>query len=449
MSAVTAVIYSRISHDPEGRQAGVERQEQDCRQMAAERGWLVLEPVYRENDVSASTRSKKRRPVFEQMLREVEDGSVGVLLAYSTSRLTRRPMEYERLIELTSRTGLEIHTVVSGPVQLHTADGRAIARVLAVIDAAEAERTSERVTRAKLQRAEQGLWHGGPFTPFGYRYAPDRSGRGLQLVVDPIRANLVREACRRVIDGESLAGICRDWNARGRVTSTGVAWRPQGIRKMLVRPSTAGMTERQGKLHPGTWPAILTREQWDAARMVLLDPRRHNASFRQMAKRYPLGGLLFCGLCDHQLVSNPLRGVPSFICSPRANGGCAKIRIQSDFVERFLIERIREHDVAALEEPGQARIRTALRQLQDDHYDGLLDRADFLRQSHRLRAALASRRDGEPLRREWTDADLRVVLRRALERVVVHPHPAGQPSSHLDWTRRSALLQERLDLRWS
>lgn len=103
----TAVIYSRISHDPEGRQAGVERQEQDCRRMAEERGWLVLEPVYRENDTSASTRSKKRRPVFDKMLDDLADGSVGVLLAYSTSRLTRRPMEYESLIELTSRTGLE------------------------------------------------------------------------------------------------------------------------------------------------------------------------------------------------------------------------------------------------------------------------------------------------------------------------------------------------------
>jgi site-specific DNA recombinase len=111
-----AAIYSRISHDPEGRQAGVEWQEQDCRQMAAERGWTVLEPVYRENDTSASTRSRKRRPVFEQLLQDVEHGAVQVLLAYSTSRLTRRPLEYERLIELTSRTGLEIHTVVSGPV---------------------------------------------------------------------------------------------------------------------------------------------------------------------------------------------------------------------------------------------------------------------------------------------------------------------------------------------
>jgi hypothetical protein len=74
------------------------------------------------------------------------------------------------------------------------------------------------------------------------------------------------------------------------------------------------------------------------------------------------------------LVSNPLRGVPSFICSPSANGGCGKIRIDGGYVELFLLERVHERDAAALEAPARARIRAALRQLQDDYYDGLLDR---------------------------------------------------------------------------
>jgi hypothetical protein len=354
-------------------------------------------------------------------------------------------MEYERLIALTARTGVEIHTVVSGPVQLHTADGRAIARVLAVIDAAEAERTSERVTRAKLQRAQQGLYHGGR-PPFGYRYVP--ADRGLALEVDPIRAALVRQAYRRIIRGDSLNSIVRDWNSRGLTTTGGVAWRPQGVRKMLVMPAVAGMNERNGGLYPGQWPAILTRKQWDAARAVLLDPRRDTRSFRQIAKRYPLGGLLFCGLCDRQLVSNPLRGVPSFICSPTGRGGCGKIRIQADYVERYLLERIGERDTAALETPVQARIRTALRQLQDDYYDGLLDRADFLRQSQRLRTSLSAKRDG-PATVAPGDAERRAVFTRALEQVVVLPHPAGSAVSHLNWAQRSCLLQQRLRIIWA
>ena len=106
-----------------------------------------------------------------------------------------------------------------------------------------------------MQRAERGLWHGGPFTPFGYRYVPSSTGRGLDLVVDDARAKLVREACRRVVRGDSLMGIAKDWNARGLVTTTGAPWRAIGIRKMLVRPSTAGLAERRGQFYPGMWPA--------------------------------------------------------------------------------------------------------------------------------------------------------------------------------------------------
>jgi site-specific DNA recombinase len=442
-----AAIYSRISHDPEGRQAGVERQEHDCRKLASDRGWTVLEPVYRENDTSASTRSRKRRPVFDQLLQDAEHGAVTVLLAYSTSRLTRRPLEYERLIELSARTGLQIHTVVSGPVQLDTADGRAIARVLAVIDASEAERTSERVTRAKLQRAEQGLWHGGPHTPYGYRYAPAANGRGLELAVDPERAALVREACRRVLRGDSLTGIASTWNPRGLRTTTGMPWRPQNIRKMLVRPSTAGMTERDGVLYQGAWPAILSRTQWDAARLILLDPRRDTRSFRQKATRYPLGGLLFCGRCDRPLVSNPLRGVPSFICSPTGRGGCGKIRIQSDHLERYLLEKIGERDSTQLESQAQSHVRQALRQVQDDYYDGVLDRADFLRQSQRLRTSLAARRD-PPRTTNLDGLQRRSVFARAVIRVVVLPHPTGVAASHLTWPQRRDVLAQRLRIDW-
>lgn len=157
MSTLRAVIYSRISHDPQDRQLGVERQEQDCLRLVSGRGWELAFPPFRENDTSASTRSSTRRPVYEQMLAQLQAGMADVLVCYSTSRLTRRPLDYERLIRLTQDRGVRIATVVSGAVDLSTADGRVIARVLAAMDAAEAERIGERISRACLQRAEKGV----------------------------------------------------------------------------------------------------------------------------------------------------------------------------------------------------------------------------------------------------------------------------------------------------
>jgi hypothetical protein len=43
-------------------------------------------------------------------------------------------------------------------------------------------------------------------------YSRSITGKGLDLVIDDVRAKLVREACRRVVRGHSLAAISRDWN---------------------------------------------------------------------------------------------------------------------------------------------------------------------------------------------------------------------------------------------
>jgi hypothetical protein len=50
---------------------------------------------------------------------------------------------------------------------------------------------------------------------------------------------------------------------------------------------------------------------------------------------------------------------------------------------------------------------------------------------------------------DWTHAQQRTIYARALDRVVVLPYPRGQPSSQLDWSRRSALLQQRLRIAWA
>lgn len=50
-----------------------------------------------DNDVSASTKSRKPRLQYAEMLTRARAGEFGAILAYSNSRLTRRPREFEDL----------------------------------------------------------------------------------------------------------------------------------------------------------------------------------------------------------------------------------------------------------------------------------------------------------------------------------------------------------------
>jgi site-specific DNA recombinase len=60
--------YERISQDREGKVLGVSRQREDYDELCERNGWSIS-ARYRDNDRSASTKSKKLRPDYERMLR--------------------------------------------------------------------------------------------------------------------------------------------------------------------------------------------------------------------------------------------------------------------------------------------------------------------------------------------------------------------------------------------
>lgn len=287
-----AAIYTRISADPEGRALGIERQVEDCEALAEHHGLDVV-MVYRENDISASTNSTKPRPLYDEMLARARAGEFDAIIAYSNSRVTRRPRELEDLIDLHNRYGTRIRTVVSGEDDLATADGRMTARIKASVDAAEAERTSERARRAKRQAAAEGRHRGGP-RPFGW----EPNG----LVVQPDEAAALLAAARGVLAGRTLASLAREMNEAGIKTTTGGAWTYAALRTALCRPRNAALVSHGRSddpdveiVGPAAWPAIIPEDVWRATRDVLMDPSRRLQ--RGNEKKWLGSGLYRCGLC--------------------------------------------------------------------------------------------------------------------------------------------------------
>ncbi len=97
-----AAIYCRISRDAEGEAIGVGNQEATCRALAEAAGLEVVN-VYIDNDRGASSLSKKSRPDYEAMVKAATEGAFDTIIAYSMSRVTRRPMEWEILIDLAGK----------------------------------------------------------------------------------------------------------------------------------------------------------------------------------------------------------------------------------------------------------------------------------------------------------------------------------------------------------
>lgn len=304
---VRAAIYTRISNDSEGRELGVARQEKDCRALAQREGLEVVD-VYSDNDISAAPSSRKPRPSYLRMLDDAEAGRFDVVVAYSTSRLTRRPREIEDFIELHQDFGTRLLTVASGAPDLSTADGRMHLRLLSGVDSGEAERGAERARRKQQELAESGR-HNGP-RPFGW----DIFGKGAdqRLTINEAEAAILRECVQRVLAGEGLWKIVNDLNSRGIPTSTGKPWVTQVLRRVLLRDRNYGMRKHQplgkdgkpkgkAKLYPGQWDPIIDAETHQRVVALLTDPARRSNN-RGTAPKYLLTSVAYCGECGRHVV---------------------------------------------------------------------------------------------------------------------------------------------------
>ena len=288
-----AAIYCRISQDREGAGLGVDRQEQDCRQLAKQLGWTVV-GIYVDNDVSAY--SGKPRPQYRRLLDDLDASAVNAVLVWHTDRLHRSPRELEAFIDLAERRGVVTQTVTAGSLDLATPSGRMVARMLGAASRQEVEHKAERTVRAQAQAARAGRWRGGP-RPLGWTIRPDGSA-----VLDQPAARRIRQAAADVLAGVSLSSIAGRWNAAGFTTSTGRAWTYGAVKQVLLRSVNAGLVTYRGDvIGPSAWPPIVTEDVWLAVKATLTEPGRLVAPSTRA--RHLLAGLALCGGCGRVLRS--------------------------------------------------------------------------------------------------------------------------------------------------
>lgn len=387
---MNAAVYCRISDDREGAGLGVARQEADCRAICDKEGWMVAD-VLVDNDRSAYT--GKRRPAYETLLEGLQTGRWQVVVAWHPDRLTRSPRELETLIDVLEASKVTVRTVTAGEYDLATASGRMTARVVGAVARHESEHKAERQRRKHREIAENGGDAGGGRC-FGYR--DDR------LTVDPVEAELVRQAARAILDGRTLRSVVVEWTDKGVPTVLGAPWRSQVVRRLLMSPRIAGFREYDGRLFKAQWEPLVDEVTWRRLRAVLSDPAR---SASRGPRSYLLtGGLAVCGIegCGAGLVARPKAdGRRCYVCaSPPMFKGCGKIRILADEFEKDVAERLiaayREGRVPSPPSPPDTTIEDQIRaatasldELAIDYYENrLIPRDEFVTIQSRLRDRL-------------------------------------------------------------
>lgn len=432
-----AAIYARISKDKTGAGLGVERQEADCRALAARLGWTVVE-VFADNDLSAY--SGKVRPRYRALLEAIRAGRVDAVLAWHTDRIHRSPVELEDYIRACN-DGRDVptHTVQAGPLDLSTPSGRMIARTLGAVARYESEHRGKRVRAARLAAARAGVPHCGGPRPFGY----ERDG----VTVRESEAAAVRSAVESVLAGASLRSVARELNTVGlHTTMKDRRWGHGAVREVLLRPRNAGLREHNGEvIGPADWPAIVPEEQWRAVVAILTDPARRTSPSDARVK-WLGSGLYVCAGCGRPSlrVSTAGRGIPCYRCPGEKGTTGHVVRVAGpldEYIEKVIVERLSRPDAVDLLTPTAPQVNlAALRATANAARTRLAEIAEMLGDGELTRAEAQIARTRANTRLERAEADVATATRSSpLVGLADAPDPAAVWAG-CDIGRRRAVL---------
>ena len=424
-------IYTRLSRDTsEGRQTATARQEADCRQYVAVKGWEVAQ-VYEDVDFSAYQRNV-RRPGYERLLADVAAGVIDGVVVWKLDRLVRRASEFERFWAACEEARASL-SAVHDPIDTSTEVGMAIVRVLVAFAQLEAGTMSLRIRAQIAERAKKGAptAYGGR-RPFGFER--DR------VTLREDEARLIREAADRILAGESMHGITREWNEAGVTTTTGGRWQQSTLRRVLASPRIAGLLENRGQtVGEASWQPVLDRDTWERLGARIAQRSGGRPTFGP--RRHLLVGLAHCGNCGTKLtVLSPWgrRRSPTYVCPAKTVGGCGMVSMVSPALEALIRDAIFE----ALDSPALSQtLRAAseserdsellkmlredeagLEQLTHDHYiERIIDRRSFLSAKEALERRIE---DG---RRE---------LARSTRAAILAEVPSGAKAVQQAWEER-------------
>lgn len=332
-----AFIYDRNSRDPRRLGTAVRDQGVENQRLCEAYGWRIV-GVFEDAGKSASRYATRPRPDYEEMLRRAEARECDVIVAWESSRLNRNTEIYLSLRNLCERLGILL--CYNGRLyNMERSDDRFATHLDALLAEREADAIRDRNRRTHRLILERGSPPGR--LPYGFAREYDaRTGALVRQVVDPEQGEVVREIARRVLEGQSCKSIARDLNRRGVPAPwTSEAWTLESVKRVVVRPSSAGKRDHRGRVvGDAAWPAILSEADWQACVRVLTDPARLNHHSAQV--RHLLSGLVFCGPCGGSARLRPkkVKGAVSYVCPH-----CYRVSMRAPMLEAFAVELVLDY----------------------------------------------------------------------------------------------------------
>lgn len=284
-------LYARKSTESEERQVlSIDSQIKEMLQLA-EREGLEIVAMKRE---SHSAKETGQRPVFNEIIEELRQEKFNAILTWAPDRISRNAGDLGKIVDLMdSGKLLEIRTF--GQRFSNNPNEKFLLMILGSQAKLENDNRGINVKRGLRTRVEMGLWPG--VAPLGYLNQKDMDKK-CQLVVDPLRAPLVKKIFEKVayekLSGRKIYNWLRfeaNFYTRGNKPLT-----LAGVYRILESHFYYGMFEYprdSGNWYQGKHEALITRELFEQAQAQL---KRDN--IQRENKEFAFTKLFTCGYCE-------------------------------------------------------------------------------------------------------------------------------------------------------
>ena len=292
-----AVILARVSTDAQQLDSQVEKLIEEAKRMGYN-DYTVVQA--HESGVKLDT---EERQTIQEMKKEIEKGDVDIVLIWEVSRLSRRPKVLYEVREYLVSHNVNLHCMTPMFTMLQP-DGSLdptasiVFAIFGTMAEQEAVLSKERMRRGRMVKRDKLGYIGGFILP-GYKV---ENGK---VIIDDVKAEVVRDVFKRYINGESMLSIGRTLLETGDIDSTSVHAAYCMVNNMLHRGEYAGI-----KGNTYDYPPIITQKMWDDVQKTINE--KINRKTKTKTKIAYFGrGIVYDAVYKH--VMTPAKGVNRYV----------------------------------------------------------------------------------------------------------------------------------------
>ena len=257
---------------------------------------LIDEPL----EEAKSAKKPFVRPLFEQLLQEIEDGKVDGIVTWKLDRLSRNPTDSGRLQQLLQDGKLK--HILTSDKSYYPEDNAIVFSVEAGMSNQYIRELAVNTKRGMASKAEKGGKNGVP--PIGYlNNVIDKT-----IITDPDRFELVRILWDKMLTGTySISQLTRyadeelnlTIHKRGKTGGKAMAY--SSVCAMFKNPFYYGVIRFNNQLYQGTHTPMITEAEFEKAQQII-DPS-HTTRPKDPDTNFMLRNLFKCGECGFAITA--------------------------------------------------------------------------------------------------------------------------------------------------